>query len=168
MERVERALEVAKEMFVDRGYEILEVKAVGEMRRISLTYMGAPIFCSLTEEKLSVSTFKREMEDFAASKPSRVVFISSDKGVHALRERMNQYKGTKFEHFCIDDMQYNVTRHIHVPPHRRVDVPNGDFKDSQLPYMTRLDPVARYYAFEPGDLIEISRSDGTTGYRIVH
>lgn len=174
-ERLDTALGVASEMFIDRGYQIQDTMCPGGVRRIYALAGGAGgagragVYCSIIDEKLSVGTFKREMDYFGQNNPFRlVVFISSDRGVQGLKERMGYFKEVRFEHHCIDDMQSNVTRHVFVPKHARVDgVPEGS-KDSQLPYITRQDPIVRYYAFEPGDVIEIMRQDGTVGYRIVH
>lgn len=168
-ERLDNALSVVSEMFVDRGYQIRDKMCPGGVRRIYALNGETGVYCSILDEKLSVGTFKREMDYFGANNPFRlVVFISSDKGVQGLKERMGYFKEIRFEHHCIDDMQSNVTKHVFVPKHARVDgMPEGS-KDSQLPYITRQDPIVKYYAFEPGDVIEIMRQDGTVGYRIVH
>lgn len=78
----------------------------------------------------------------------------------------------------IANLQYNVLRHALVPPHRRLDAHEADEvrqlydirDDSQMPGISRFDPVAPLIGLRPGEMCEIVRKSPTamsaTFYRI--
>lgn len=77
------------------------------------------------------------------------------------------------ETFTFEDLMYNVTKHISVPKHTLIKNFNLASKD-ELPILLTSDPVARYYGWVNGDIIQITRnydlnllSNYEYGYRIV-
>lgn len=79
------------------------------------------------------------------------------------------------EHFVIHSLGVNITRHALVPKHtlfkQETNAPYFDMIKSslslhtlsQLPIMKCTDPVAKYYAAQPGDLFKIERNSKTAG-----
>jgi DNA-directed RNA polymerase I, II, and III subunit RPABC1 len=77
------------------------------------------------------------------------------------------------ETFTYEDLMYNVTKHIGVPKHEKIKQFLPASKD-ELPIILMSDPVAKYYGWENGDIIKITRhydlnllSPKEYGYRIV-
>ena len=81
----------------------------------------------------------------------------------------------KYEVFCIKDLLFNITKHKYVPKHELVsEDEHRQIKEayciknnSQFPIiLAKSDPVARYYDFQPGQLIKIYRTSTSTGHSI--
>ena len=86
-----------------------------------------------------------------------------------------------FEHFLSKELYYNIIEHRLVPQHTRLSEdeklvffntllfkPNDNPSDL-IPKLLTTDPVARYYFYQPGDLIKIQRTVPNLSifYRIV-
>jgi DNA-directed RNA polymerase I, II, and III subunit RPABC1 len=75
------------------------------------------------------------------------------------------------ETFQEKTLLYNITKHRLVPKHRCLTLYElTTFKrkyGSKIPYLLSDDPIARFYGFHSGDIIEITRHDGIVAYRIV-
>jgi DNA-directed RNA polymerase I, II, and III subunit RPABC1 len=102
----------------------------------------------------------------------------SSKANQALSEITN----AKWQVFSDMDLTYNPSRHHDTALHRRLDEAEKGAKLvemktdlSKLPIMKINDPIARYYGWSAGDLIEITRHDSaisiltpkTINYRVV-
>ena len=78
------------------------------------------------------------------------------------------------ELFQEEELQYNITKHYLVPKHE-LSYPKGtkiskDFKDKygdKFPVLLKTDPVARFYGYNKGDIIKITRKGGYVTYRFV-
>ena len=76
--------------------------------------------------------------------------------------------------FAEDFFMYNITEHQFVP---KFNLLSTDEKqkiltaysatESQFPAMLVGDPISKYYNYRPGDLIEITRTDGEVSYRVI-
>ena len=75
--------------------------------------------------------------------------------------------GRRVEVFVAEELRRNVTKHSLVPRHRRLAPERtqalleelGVSDKAMLPAILASDPIARYYAWQPGDTIEIERSE---------
>lgn len=78
------------------------------------------------------------------------------------------------ETFMYEDLMYNIIRHIGVPKHEKIKNFRIASKD-ELPIILMSDPVAKYYGWDNGDIIRITRhytelnllSTTEYGYRMV-
>ena len=85
-------------------------------------------------------------------------------------------RGVTVEFFEITVLQYNVMRHKYVPRHERVppeEVPallRTYFLKSKfhLPVILETDPVARYLAMRPGDVVRITRPSANAGVAVFY
>jgi DNA-directed RNA polymerase I, II, and III subunit RPABC1 len=75
------------------------------------------------------------------------------------------------ELFDQDDLQYNITKHYLVPEH--IALSDTDRKafvkeyGTLIPYISKSDPISRFYGYNSGDVIMVKRDDNVVGYRIV-
>lgn len=84
-------------------------------------------------------------------------------------------KDIEIELFHTRELMLNITQHILVPmKHRLLDMKERkniqkkySIKDSQFPRLYKDKPISKFFNFKEGDLIEITRRDGTITYRIV-
>lgn len=82
----------------------------------------------------------------------------------------------EIEIFTESELLCNPTRNINVPQHRRLSVEEVEslkkclnLKDiSILPKISSNDPIARYYKFKKGNLIEIKKRSETTGQAVCY
>jgi DNA-directed RNA polymerase I, II, and III subunit RPABC1 len=78
------------------------------------------------------------------------------------------------ELFHIDELQYNITKHYLVPNHEvayRAGTPGYiEFKkkySDKFPVLLKSDVICRFYAYNKGDIIKITRKNGYVTFRIV-
>jgi DNA-directed RNA polymerase I, II, and III subunit RPABC1 len=69
--------------------------------------------------------------------------------------------GVLIELFNVDDLQFNITKHILVPLHKKLNKEEcKEFKQqygTSIPVLLKSDPVCRFYNFQKGDIIQITR-----------
>jgi DNA-directed RNA polymerase I, II, and III subunit RPABC1 len=83
-------------------------------------------------------------------------------------EELSALKLTKWQVFHDSDLTYNPTRHVDVPRHVRLPREEASAKliemrtdISKLPLIRITDPIAKYYGWSVGDLIQIHRDDSS-------
>lgn len=121
-------------------------------------------FAFITDERGQTPVFKHS------------IIISDQKlGSDAIKN-INEMPAFRIEHFRFDQLSYNPLEHFLAVQHVRLSkqetkafyAANHYIVPSQLPTLLSTDPVARYYDFQPGDLIEIHRYlPESISYRIV-
>lgn len=144
---------------------------------------GSPL-CTAPTVKLLAAALKLAATetgfDAAADGPVLdIILLRNDGAAHARKEVDRAvdklwFEGKKLraELWHVRDLQYNVLRHVEVPPHRLV--PPGDFGTlprggpAALPLMLASDPVARALALRPGDVVRIDRTDSRLGPSIYY
>jgi DNA-directed RNA polymerase subunit H (RpoH/RPB5) len=74
----------------------------------------------------------------------------------------------KIELFRYQDLKYNIVRHYLQPVFRLLRDPDETLRTwPKFGSMRTLDPVARYYDYEKGDVVLVTRRCGMTYIRIV-
>lgn len=71
---------------------------------------------------------------------------------------------------CIKRLQFNILNHVSVPPHRKLSLTEtiairqryNIMDDTQVPELSRFDPVAVAIGIRPGELCEIIRPSKTS------
>ncbi len=79
--------------------------------------------------------------------------------------------------FEMKELQFNITKHVMVPKHELINN-ESDIADivtrfnikskSQLPFILKTDPVARYMNAKPGNVVKIIRFSPTSGEYILY
>jgi DNA-directed RNA polymerase I, II, and III subunit RPABC1 len=76
------------------------------------------------------------------------------------------------ELFDEKNLRFNITKHRLVPKHEALSKAESlafiEKFGVKIPVLLRLDPVARFYNFQRGEIIKITRSDKFISFRIVH
>ena len=183
--QVVRAFATLREMLEDRGFGCASLESVSDLQLRELV-LRSPVF-SLD---LDLTTERGEGDD--ANVHFRILFHllpkikvadvarrfhGSDNNIMVVRDKMtpSSQKGLKdvpHELFELRELQYNVTRHSLVPRHDIVTDGGeeaGILRDhglkakTQLPLISRADPVARYLGLRPGQLVRVTRISRTSG-----
>lgn len=78
------------------------------------------------------------------------------------------------ELFHVDELQYNITKHYLVPKHEvayRAGTPGCiEFKkkySDKFPVLLKSDAISRFYLYNKGDIIKITRRNGYITFRVV-
>lgn len=130
-----------------------------------------------SEEKLSKKGLETIVNEYTAQNISIVVLITPAKLNPACKALLKSVK-LNFQHFMIEELQFNVTKHTLVPKHRIISEEEetrllAELKcnKSNLPTILTTDVVARFYGAIPGQIMEITRPSQTAGtaiyYRVV-
>lgn len=129
-----------------------------------------------TDEKLKQKDFSTKYYKLISESNStchHLILIHKDGAFGPMAAKYKKIlatKGIKFETFCYEELQYNLTLHSYVPKHKVLT--NEEKKDlfqrykineTQLPQILSTDPVVRYYGANPGMVIEITRRSDTCG-----
>jgi len=99
------------------------------------------------------------------------IIIYADNITSVAKTMVENLKDIKLELFNIDELQYNITKHKLVPKHTKLtDEEATIFKKTQgikFGSILRTDPISRFYGYERGDIIKVTRTGGIVTYRIV-
>ncbi len=165
----ERAHTTCLEMLQQRGYSIIDdedthitaLKPDGQ--QMAVFFHDAPKFD--TQGMKETISLMNEME------VNHALVVYKDDVTSATRSTLVQSEERCFELFAEEDLQYNITKHRLQPVFERIEEKEADaFKQKfGMKFGTlRLDrPIARFYNYQRGDVIRISRPDGYINYRIV-
>lgn len=138
----------------------------------------SPIAIHFTsEDKLSKKALESLVHEYEAQGVSSVILVTFSKLNPACKALLKGIK-LNFEHFMVEELQFNPTKHVLVPKHRIMSQSESQelvkklrCEKSNLPTILTTDIISRYLGAQSGDLVEIVRSSQTTGtalyYRVV-
>ena len=166
---MQRAFKTCLEIFNQRGYEVIDQ----ETDRI----------IGLKQDGSQVAVFFVKGVSFNTESIQNYISIMNDIGVqHSMivyestltpyaNKIINSTSDISIELFTMKELQINITKHILVPKHERLS--EGDSRDFKkkwgikLPVLLKTDPIRRFYGYDRGDIIKVTRKNGYVSYRIV-
>lgn len=128
------------------------------------------------EDKLAIGTVRDYAEKYKDDKNQTIILVIQNITPPA-RQIVQACK--RFEIFYEKELYCNVTHHVLYSPHRALSEPEEEavlkrFKciKHNLPILLRTEPIARYFGWSVGQMVEIKSSMGGTQepfvtYRIV-
>lgn len=154
---------VCTEMFKARDYEIVYYN---ENTIQALTKDDQKVHLHILPcEKLNTQTMRFYYSEFLQNNVKRGILVYSHMVTPSVKKIIESIDNVSIELFSKNELSFNVTKHVLVPLHQRVEKnPTVDY--TKYPIIRRSDPVARFYNFKHNDLIKITRSDHTIYYRI--
>lgn len=175
-DEVVRAWATLREMFHDRGADASAMDHMSDAQLREMAERLAVFSVDVTMPTSSVRVIfclagKLRMSDLVRrmSLDTNNVVIARDK---LTPNSAKALKDMPHEVFELRELQYNVTRHYLVPKHEPIRdeqeisrIVAGLHIKSKLhmPLISRSDPVARYYALKPGQLVRIVRPSQSAG-----
>uniref|UniRef100_A0A6B2LIN3 RNA polymerase subunit H/Rpb5 C-terminal domain-containing protein n=1 Tax=Arcella intermedia TaxID=1963864 RepID=A0A6B2LIN3_9EUKA len=186
------------EMLADRGYDVQEVVGTVEEfverygRTVGREDLGGKfdlvkdrsqkicLFFS-KDERVGVAGIRGFYEKMHAEGAQRCIIVLQTKLSAPAKQAIKETTkiGVKMELFLEEELMFNISRHMLVPTH--IPLSNEEknqllkkykMKESQIPRLLISDPVAKYYAFESGQVIKIIRPSTIAGtyvsYRIIY
>jgi len=157
-----------KECMGDRDNEGKESKCI-----IAINAAGEKLCAFLTiQKKLNVENFKSYISKLNQIDIQHgiIIYENITPPTKKLINNTNKLRH-KIELFLSNELQYNITKHVLVPKHVKLTSEAASkFKQkhgTNFPVLLSTDVVSRFYGFEKGNVIEITRPNGFISYRIV-
>ena len=180
--RVATAIAVVKEMLADRGIGLGELATVGDKEIAALAAAHGFFHLAAEDRDVVVVTQKLKTQDLQKAaaaldedRRSKAIILVQDKPLSFHKNCVEASYGNA-EIFSISELQYNVSRHELVPPHRKMT--DAEVKDmlkvrmlndrKGLPAVWSTDPMAKYLGLRPGDVVEITRTSPAAGTSVFY
>lgn len=126
------------------------------------------------DEKLSKVNLEKIIQDYISQGVNSIVLITTAKLNPSCKALVKASK-LQVEHFLIEELQFNVTKHVLVPRHRILSPQECEELLSKLktdrgklPAILTTDVVCRYIGGRVGDIIEIDRKSLTSGQSLYY
>ena len=124
--------------------------------------------------KFNVKTIQLYISEMNSKNINHAIIIYKNSVTSFTRKTINKSLALTFELFSQKDLQYNITKHRLQPHFERLSLKECEnFKKKfgvKFGTMKKDDPIARFYYFNKGDVIKITRNQNrekTITYRIV-
>lgn len=127
-----------------------------------------------TEDKLPKATLEKIIGDYISQNVQALILITPGKLNPACKAFLKTVK-LCVEHFLVEELMFNVTKHQLVPAHRILGeeetaavLKNLKIDRSNMPAILTTDIVCRYIGGKAGDILEITRDSLTAGKSIYY
>lgn len=167
LERIDRAREVLTSMLRHRGYDVEDAERLIFTQPSSSPARIKAFLCCFS--KLNIDRIKAYIQELGELGIHHCILIYDDiitTSCKKILERMVMYT---FETFHMDEMQYDLTKHVLYCPHERLTsgLNLNPAAVKKFPVLLKTDAVCRYFHFQKGDIIRIRRPEGIIVYRVV-
>ena len=124
------------------------------------------MFCFLCDEKLTIKVVK-DVICFSKKKNAKCIVVYRE-DVTASAKKSVESLDVQIELFSLKELQLNITKHRLVPLHTAATPEEvEELKNTKIPLLLASDPIVRFYRFEKGQFIRITRKNGIVVYRQV-
>jgi DNA-directed RNA polymerase I, II, and III subunit RPABC1 len=172
-DKFNKAYEILTEMIKDRGYLIDKIDSSEDKPYAIKAYniSNDGLLCFITnDDKLNIQGIKDKISILNKENATRCIIVYKSSITSSAKKSLDTVN-YRFELFALHELQFNVTKHRLVPRHERVTADekeelNKNYK-GKLPILLQTDAICRYYAFEKGDYIRVTRKNGAIVYRVV-
>ena len=120
--------------------------------------------------KLNIDRIRSFIQDLEQSNIFHTIIIYDNVITSSCKKILEHMVRFTFETFHIREMSFDITEHIYYNPHEKMTSEEiKPFKDDvkNFPILLRTDPVCRYFSFQRGDIIRVSRRNGIIIYRLI-
>lgn len=167
----ERAFDICLEMLQQRNYNIIETEK-DNLRIIAIKPDGQQM-CVIfnlspkfdTKSMKEIITIMNELEVIHS------LVIYQDSITPATKSTLSQTSDIIIELFAQEDLQYNITKHYLQPKFECLTDEQAEiFKKkygTKFPVLRADRPISRFYNYQKGNVIRITRNNGYISYRIV-
>ena len=174
--RQKYAIKVVEEMLEDREYQIeyIDREITGEQPYFIKSFHKKNqdvLLCFLSDEdKLNIQGIKDRISTMNKEGAGKCIIIYRLSVTSSAKKSLETLEYS-FELFGLHELQINITKHRLVPRHEKVTKEEKEELDKsykgKLPIILHNEAVSRYYAFQKGEYIRITRKNGSIIYRIV-
>ena len=169
---MEKAYNTCLELFEQRGYDILE-KDEDQILGIKKDGKQVCAFMANTP-KFNVERIQEYISIMKQIDVAHAIIIYKDNATPVAKKIIEESTEMVLELFQEEEVQYNITKHYLVPKHELYCEKGSSnakkFKEQysdKFPIILKTDPVCRFYGFNKGDIIKVTRKDGHVIFRMV-
>ncbi len=166
---MEQSYRVCIEMLQQREYEIVErrdnfIKA----KKPDSNFMCVFITNILKFNNICAQEYIGIMNDMEIE---HSIIVYKNNVTSAVKNIKQNFQGMRIELFSQEELQYNITTHKYQPKFEVLNSKDSDrfrkIYDTKFPIMLKTDPIVRFYGYQKGDVVKITRKNGYVMYRIV-
>ena len=169
---MQKAYDTCLDMLEQRGYIIIDHD---EDRILAAKNDTEQMCVFLTDsDKFNVDSIQEYISMMKKMDVHHCIIVYKDNVTPVAKKIIEETKELKIELFHQDELQYNITKHYLVPKHeilyKKGTAEYSNFKDKysdKFPIIMKSDPISRFYGYEKGDIIKVTRKNGYVMYRIV-
>jgi DNA-directed RNA polymerase I, II, and III subunit RPABC1 len=169
---METAYKICLEMFSQRGYDIIEEE---DEQILANKKDGNQVIAFISQSpKFNVEKIQEYISIIKKMYINHCIIVFKDNATPVAKKVVEELTDITIELFHEDEMQYNITKHVLVPLHEIEHKFNTkeceNFKKkygNKFPIILKSDPVSRFYGYDKGDIIKITRKNGYITYRLV-
>jgi DNA-directed RNA polymerase subunit H (RpoH/RPB5) len=169
MSDLEKAKRICTEMVIQRGYMYVNTDDTDKMKFSKDGTDDIVVYVNIFP-KLNKDAMCKYMKMMNDDGINHGIVLYSEGVTSTTTKTIQQTINTVIEIFNIDELQFNITKHVLQPSFDKIVNPNV-FKKKygiKFPIMKHNDPIARFYRYIKGDIIQITQSEGgLVSYRIV-
>ena len=169
---ISRSYKTVQEIFEQRGYRVIEQ----DDERILANKDSKNQICAFIPKnmcKLNIENMQEYISVVKKMDISHCLIVYKDTATPIAKKVVSE-SNIIIELFNQDELQYNITNHILVPIHELAYIKKTkeyeEFKkkySDKFPIILKNDPISRFYGYNKGDIIKITRKNGYVMYRIV-
>lgn len=166
---MERAYNTCLEMIEQRKYEIINKE---EDQIVALKPDGNQIIVFLSDSlKFNVKNIQMYITIMDEMQIFHAIIVYKETITAFTKKAIEQSLEMTFELFPVEDLQYNITKHFLQPKFECLPIEESTkFKKqygNRFPTLRRDDPISRFYGYNKGDVIKITRPNNYISYSIV-
>lgn len=170
-----KCLTVLNDMLLDRGFT--DNKKLNDYMQISGNDSGQYVLIYfLTDSKISVKKMKDVKKEIDKNIFNTLILIYKESVTSFAKQYLiSDFNNLHIQLFSEKELMINITKHELNPKFKKISddekskiVSKFNCKLNQFPYLLSTDPISKYYAYLPGDLIQICRTSPTAGISIVY
>ena len=162
MNNNDQIITVATEMLQSRGYSVSHHE---DGVYLATKSDEEPIYLYLLNTCLNKAVIVHYIGVFITKKIKHAIIVYRDTITPSVKKTLKTVVTTRIELFNDKELRFNITKHVLVPPHYRVD-PTLHPEREKYPTILKSDPIVRFYGFKVGDVVKIIRPLGLY-YRVV-
>lgn len=171
-----RVLHTLDQLLTDRGYNCNDLDGVISIVNHK-TKDKKMVIVFIDDDKMGINHAKQIETQIAESGIAHALVIYNGTITTFAKGVLDNIE-VHVELFCSDELLYNVSRHVLVPKHTLLDssqkadvLKKYKVHERNMPFISKTDPVCKYYGGKPGDLFHIMRPSAntlsSTYYRLV-
>ena len=169
--KINSAKKVCHEMMGSRGYSPDEHDLNDDQIIFTDSRDKRIIVFLCTLQKLNINSIKEYIKLIEEKGINHAIIIYLNVITSSAKKVVENLYNVTIELFTFNELQFNITTHKLVPTHTRLtSTETTEFKakyGTKIPVLLKSDPMSRFYNFTRGQIIKVTRCNGTISYRIV-
>jgi len=167
--KYERSYNICLTMLNKRGYQIV---SQDDDRIHAQKQDGSPVCVFFfKEDKFNVKNIQIYISLMKDMQLSHAIIIYAENITSFTKKIVRQSTDMNFELFPQADLQYDITTHALQPTFEKLSADDAEtFKKKfgvKISKMRKEDPIARFYCYNKGDIVRVTRAAKYIDYRIV-